>query len=262
MIKPMRCKNCGWPNKPNEIACVKCGSPLEVESAMSDYGNDSRYSNDGDGLKKTVMESEAFGSQLDNMPYGPVLVEPTQTIREITCPKCGYPMREDVSKCPNCNFQVGENNDAIPSNVRTNGYSRRPTRMTDTADVESEQEPRIIPKVGKLRGTINPYMMEVPQDPTFVLKPLQRMNERKPAEPVEIELENGAVVLTRDNTEQGNLSITSKEQAVVCHSDGHWYIENCSEQKTTFVLASHKIEIQDGDIILLGNRMFEFKEQK
>lgn len=88
------------------------------------------------------------------------------------------------------------------------------------------------------------------------------MNERKAVEPVELDLEDGEVVLTRDNTEPGNPSITSKAQALVSHSDGHWYIENRSEQNTTFVLARNKIELHDGDIILLGNRMFEFTEQK
>ena len=88
------------------------------------------------------------------------------------------------------------------------------------------------------------------------------MNERKAVEPVELDLEDGEVVLTRDNTEPGNPSITSKAQALVSHSEGHWYIENRSEQNTTVVLARNKIELHDGDIILLGNRMFEFTEQK
>ncbi len=27
----MRCKNCGWPNKPNERVCVKCHAPLSAD---------------------------------------------------------------------------------------------------------------------------------------------------------------------------------------------------------------------------------------
>ena len=101
--------------------------------------------------------------------------------------------------------------------------------------------------------------MNYQQDPVFVLQPLKRMNERKTVEAVE--LEGSEVILTRDNTEPGNLSITTQEQAVVSHANGHWYIEDLSEQKTTFVQASQKIELHDGDIILLGNRLFEFKTQ-
>lgn len=25
----MRCKNCGWPNKPDATTCSKCATPLE-----------------------------------------------------------------------------------------------------------------------------------------------------------------------------------------------------------------------------------------
>ena len=103
-------------------------------------------------------------------------------------------------------------------------------------------------------------MMDYQQEPAFVLQPVQRMNERKPVEAVE--LEGSEVILSRENTEPDNPSITSQEQAVVTHSEGKWFIEDRSEQKTTFVQATKKIELHDGDIILLGNRLFEFKEQK
>ena len=76
-----------------------------------------------------------------------------------------------------------------------------------------------------------------------------------------MDFEGSEVILTRDNTEPGNQSITSHEQAIITYVEGHWYIEDRSEQKTTFVQAAKKIELHDGDIILLGNRLFEFKEQ-
>ncbi len=76
----------------------------------------------------------------------------------------------------------------------------------------------------------------------------------------EIEYEGSEVSLNRDNTETSNASITSKVQAVVSNDNGTWYIEDRSEQHTTFVLASRRIELHDGDMILLGNRLFEFHE--
>ncbi len=265
----MRCKNCGWPNKPNETVCTKCGSPLENESQPFDFDNgyspaQPHLSSDGDGLKKTVMESNVFDG---NVTPNPRLNE-TLSEEEATCPKCGYPMRTDAAKCPNCNYSVrGSEHDTRSLNsTQRGGYQRRPTRMS-TPDEETEQRDVVSPaptrKVqgggGKFRGTINPYMMSFNQEPVFVLKPIQRMNERKPVESVE--LEGSEVVLTRDNTEPGNPTITSEAQAVVTHRDGHWYIENSSAQKTTFVLANNPIELKSGDIILLGNRMFEFQEQ-
>ncbi len=111
-------------------------------------------------------------------------------------------------------------------------------------------------KPRNFRGTINPYMMNVETDPTFLLKPIKRMDERHDFN--EQEYEGKEVVLNRDNTDPGNPSITSREQAVITNVDGRWYIEDKSDQKTTFVRAGEKIELHDGDIILLGNRMFEF----
>jgi pSer/pThr/pTyr-binding forkhead associated (FHA) protein len=87
---------------------------------------------------------------------------------------------------------------------------------------------------------------------------LKKVNERHDFE--EQEYEGSEVVLKRDNTDANNPSITSRQQAVITHKDGVWYIEDKSEQKTTFVQASRKVELHDGDLILLGNRLFEFHE--
>lgn len=254
----MRCKNCGWPNKPNETTCVKCGSPLEIGEGPLD--GDVTYRpqpiNDVDGLKKTVLENQVFGPSVEKT------VQETSTVSESVCPKCGYPMRSDSVKCPNCNYDVSPSVAPQQSEVPNEGggYQRRPTRMA----VVSEIEEPVLKKTRKatesgFSGTINPYMMNYQEEPAFILEPIQRMNERKPVDPVEFE--GSEVTLTRDNTETGNPTISSKEQAVVTHVDGHWYIEDSSDQKTTFVQANHKIELHDGDIILLGNRLFKFTEQ-
>lgn len=111
---------------------------------------------------------------------------------------------------------------------------------------------------GVYRGTVNPYMMNMDLEPSFMLKPVKRTNERHELE--EIEFEGKSVSLNRSNIEENNVSITSREQAVITNVDGHWYIEDKSDQKTTFVQAGKRVEISDGDLILLGNRLFEFHE--
>ena len=173
-------------------------------------------------------------------------------------------MRSDATKCPNCNYSIAS---SAPHPANDNpgsggGYQRRPTRMAASPE---EEEP-VLKKTrkateggGKFNGTINPYMQNYMEEPAFILEPIQRMNERKPVEPAEFEGNN--VTLSRENTEPGNPTISSKEQAVITHNEGHWFIEDLSDQKTTFVQASQKIELHDGDIILLGNRLFKFTEQ-
>ena len=264
-LKIMRCKNCGWPNKPNETVCSKCGSPLESEPLSVDYeaAGAPLPVRDGGGLKKTLPESAVFGG----IPHDDVQESPSNTVKETVCPKCGYPLRPDTVKCPNCSYVISGSQQPQREPVQNQGaspaYQRHPTRMVDE-DSPAAKTPVSTRKVssgrGPLGGTINPYMMDYQQEPAFVLQPVQRMNERKPVEAVE--LEGSEVILSRENTEPDNPSITSQEQAVVTHSEGKWFIEDRSEQKTTFVQATKKIELHDGDIILLGNRLFEFKEQK
>lgn len=249
----MRCKNCGWPNKPNETTCVKCGSPLVSDDDNMDFVGGDDMSQSYRPLNKTVLEDDVFGaeeSKRNQQNFNQTRVENADSLTQ--CPKCGYPLRANVDKCPNCKFQIGSVNQLNQDNSHfykeaagERDEYHRPTRMATNNGAKEN-----------FRGTINPYMMNMEVEPSFVLKPIKRMEERHDFE--ELEYEGKQVILNRDNTETNNPSITSRQQAVVTNSDGHWYIEDKSEQKTTFVQASQKIELHDGDIILLGNRLFEF----
>lgn len=245
----MRCKNCGWPNKPNQANCVKCGTPLTLEdnTDISD-GVNSSTGIKGE-LNETIWENEEFPHQGVAQNRKPVDGGIAETESENKpCPKCGYPLRPSVEKCPNCNFQA--------SGVSRSSYA---------SDTEPKKKANLVRQPTRMnggnkgyRGTINPYMMNLETEPSFVLKPVKRMNERHELD--ELEFEGKSVSLSRDNTESNNASITSREQAVVTNQDGHWFIEDKSEQKTTFVQAAQRIELHEGDLVLLGNRLFEFHE--
>ena len=250
----MRCKNCGWPNKPSVTKCIKCDAPLSSADEDLNFIDSDNMSQSAQSLNKTVLEEEIFGGSHQNTPDKSSSrqsnVENNDALSQ--CPKCGYPLRPGVEKCPNCKFQLNSNShiDKTParshiSSPSTEDTYRRPTRMSSDSGSK-----------GAFRGTINPYMMNMDVEPTFILKPIKRIDERHTFN--EQEYEGKEVILNRDNTEQNNSSITSKQQAVITNVDGHWYIEDKSEQKTTFVQAAQKIELHDGDIILLGDRLFEF----
>lgn len=241
----MRCKNCGWPNKPNQTNCVKCGTPLTLED-NADMSDGANPSNDKGGeLNETIREDETFPPILKwpDDHYGGLMTES----EEKPCPKCGYPLRPGARKCPHCKYQIGDSSQSSRASDAEPG--KRPIHRQPTV-LNSQNKP--------IGGTINPYMMNLEADPSFILKPIKRMNERHELD--ELEFEGKSVSLNRDNTESNNASITSKEQAIVTNQDGHWFIEDKSEQKTTFVQAAQRIELHDGDLILLGNRLFEFHE--
>lgn len=92
----MRCKNCGWPNKPNERVCVKCHAPLSADddSIEREVGG-----SEGDAsLSKTVCEEDVFGQSM-NEPY-PSGNNQAETSEEKTKPvsevwlSCTYRNRE------------------------------------------------------------------------------------------------------------------------------------------------------------------------
>lgn len=179
-------------------------------------------------INATVREQEVFGC--DNK-------------EENVCPKCGYPIRGNSHNCPNCNYEFAYN--CSENHV---SEKRRQTRMENPMQDKD------------VKGTINPYMQSAAPEPGFVLSPIKRINEKKDF--VDLEYEGREVILTRDNTEADNSSITSHEQALLSYNNGKWSIEDKSEQGTTFVRASRKIELNNGDVILLGNRLFEFRQSE
>lgn len=103
-------------------------------------------------------------------------------------------------------------------------------------------------------GTIDPYRQV--KGHSCSLKILPRENETKD---ITIELGGDQVILNRDNLEPGNNTITGKQQAMIEYIDGDWYITNKSTQETTFLLIKGSLKLNDGDIIVMGDRKFCFK---
>ena len=91
---------------------------------------------------------------------------------------------------------------------------------------------------------------------SFTIKPLPYLNEQVQYQPITFSGNN--VILNRQNTDPNNNTITSKEQAVIIHKKDGWYIDNRSAGKTTYIQVTHETKLKPGDIIVMGNRAFEF----
>lgn len=149
------------------------------------------------------------------------------------CPKCGRPIIPGAGSCNYCGHVLG--NQAAPPPV---------------AEVKIEQEQQFRKKGLEPKGTIDPYQKG------FVLKPIPTdYEEELPS--VKLKADSDTVELGRDILESANNTISAL-QATMINRNGKWYIKNESSKNSTFVFAADYMEIQDGDVIMMGNRKFIF----
>ena len=261
----MRCKNCGWENSDDAQTCVKCNSPLAGGARPSNnYSAPAAGGGAVSNLHSTVREGMSMdwnNSQppsTGNNASSPSPSNIGQTVNEMgmhKCPKCGYPVVESMNVCPMCGTLLG------------NPVSEPSVATCPSCGQHVPAGSQFCPHCGTTlsmkkksatMGTVNPWSK--PQDATFfTLKPIAWDGEGKEYTPTTHS--GDTIVLNRSNTDPNNNSITSKEQAVLSCEDGHWYLENRSEQKTTLLRVDRKVELHTGDVIVLGNRMFEFKAE-
>lgn len=136
----------------------------------------------------------------------------------IQCNNCGYPVIMGMHTCPNCLAEMPEDVIAPPPAV-----------------VEEYDEDEI---------------------PICALRPISQHGESYM--PEEVYDEGAEVMLARHNTVPHDQTIDDEEQACLFFSDGHWFIEDRSCDNSTYVHAGAGIKLEPGDIIKMGDRLFEF----
>ncbi len=239
----MRCKNCGWENPTGQTKCEKCN--VVLKEASSAHNPTTRVA---DRMRSTVSESAIFNDK----PY---------CIAPKTCPKCGYPVSDTSTSCPNCNHELQPVQTAIQSiTCKSCG-----AEISSTAKFCSSCGAPLNKESAQPRKIKRSYMGTVMDGPivgpasvnTFcTLKPIAWQGEEVNYNP--ITYSGDTIILNRANTDANNHSITSREQAILTCEDGEWYIENKSNLRTTFLRVNGKVKLTKGDIIVLGNREFEF----
>ena len=148
------------------------------------------------------------------------------------CPQCGYPIRKNETSCPQCDYS-----------------------FVDIKFTERESAYKDVPK--DIKKTVSPW--EVSSMPSCTLTMIPA-NEKETINSPVVSLTGETIILNRDNTERNNQTITSKEQAELTFENDKWYIcDKSSMQSTYMYVGTEKRELKPGDIIMLGNRRFEFK---
>ena len=141
----------------------------------------------------------------------------------IQCNNCGYPVINGMHTCPNCLAKMPDKT-AIPLSVEEEVYEYNENEIS-----------------------------------FCTLRPIALLGEREM--PEEVYDEGAEVFLSRRNTVPHDQSIDDEEQACFFFSDGHWFIEDRSRDNSTYVHAGSGIKLEPGDIIKMGDRLFEFNIQ-
>ena len=151
-----------------------------------------------------------------------------------SCSKCEYPLRDGMHHCPNCGEDLNhEKQSAAPA----------------------KEVHKVAPKHD---ATVNPWT-NPNAGKTFKLEPVAWEGEK--GTPAIRSYIGETVELNRDNTDPTNNTITSKVQAEITCENGVWSLEDKSSQGTTFIQAKRRIMLEDGDVVMLGNRKFIFKTE-
>lgn len=138
-----------------------------------------------------------------------------------TCPSCGYPARSGESICPNCNQALKP---AVAVTKTDNSKTVR--RVVPTPQTRYRLVALSIDAESELRS---------------------------------IPLSGEQILLNRELLDAGNNSISRTGHASLTYQAGEWWLENMSSLKSTFIQVNEPVRIKEGDVILIGDRLFRFK---
>lgn len=231
----MRCGNCGFQNPDSAVRCEKCNAPLS--GSIAGDSPRQRQAEPEQNMRCTKREIDSNVSVSSN----------AQGNGGGVCHVCGFELSGIEKVCPMCGATV-------KSNVPRDNEPRR-----DEGTGERKEDKKYDKPLGKM--TVSPWdvLYKQSKEGVFYLEPIPLESERKTLDTaVFVEKD---VVLSRENTESGNLTISSDHQAEIRCINDQFYILDTSSMGTTFVQAKKPMPIDDGDVILLGSRRFVFKKK-
>lgn len=278
----MRCLNCGYPNPDGAMVCAKCGKPFVVNTP-----------NPQPAFTQAVQPYEPQPRPTVVCPGGQMPQPLRQTVvnvqgQNFSCPACGYPVVGNSGTCPNCGTpilpaqpvqqvplaqpvqQVPVSPQAsVPASVAPQpsapqhaAFDPNMTITCDKCGCEMSLNNKFCPNCGERvhLATIGPNAFRKKSGPKCSLTIIPEEGEG--IEATKNEYEGNSIILNRNNTETTNRTITSREQAELICKDGKWYILNKSEYGSTYIVAKRELELQPGDIVVLGDRCFKFDAEE
>ena len=234
----LRCNNCGWSNESTDVRCAKCNVVLK--------GSMVGQSSDSASKEKSKSADEEYypATERGKKPDSPYLDE----YNTKNCPHCTYPNTYETKVCIKCNKSLtGDGEETSKADVHKKMQEGKAIRVVEGEGATGKSQPS--------EKTIDPYRQK-----KEIKCYIELLGEKE--EDMElIECIGTKVALNRDALDPENLTITSKTQAVITYKNDEFYIEDKSEKQTTFVQVKNQHKLEDGDIILMGNRKFRFNKK-
>lgn len=251
--------DCGYPLLPGTQVCPKCHRPVSVTGGAPQNGGNSPKMTETD---QRPSQQSGPGPKATERFVSPAHdnAAPKQTERFAS------PAQDDTAP---------KRTERIASPAQDDAEPRRTERFEspEQFDTSAKKTQRFVApeyqgsSVNKQTVNIRQIPTPEPREtepvviPACSLTPIAREGEASPI-PGKREYEGSEVILNRQNTDPDNLTITSQKQAALIFEDGKWYIEDRSAFKTTYIRVARRVELQDGDILAMGNREFKFFSNK
>lgn len=253
------CKNCKATNPADALKCHQCNAPLTGSMVMDPNAKslgasqvmckNCKTTNSADALKCVACNAPLDGSMVikDDKPAAVKIDKSTTAIHQAdtnkmpnACPACGYPNQPFASTCVKCDTPLD---------------GKKHTEVK-TAPVTAPESKSTLKKSGKSMDlTINPWAEQPAKPATCSLTPL-KSDFSADKSPILLSSEKNK--LNRENLDPGNQTITSAGQASINFNNGSWMIEDTSVMQTTFIKVNGATELKNGDILLMGNKLFKF----
>lgn len=244
-----RCNNCGWGENPDtNTRCEKCNGLLDGNTAVDNYsgGCGNTMGDNAVNLKRTVIEANASyaNGSTNQQSHRKTNYRDITEVEPGTCPECGYPMRKGGRTCPQCHTVIEgyASEEVQPRAVAPRQQEARVQPVRVQGSSSNEFKKTIAPGRHK-RNKINLTAINAYDENDFVPLALTFSDEQN--------------LLKRDNVEADNPTISRSEHAMLSLENGKWFLENRSSGLATSLVLTQKHELQPGDIVIIGDRVFE-----
>lgn len=152
-----------------------------------------------------------------------------------TCPNCGYPLRCGSAECPEC------------------GWRPDPSRMEDASSCGAHDDNSCEANDGSAVSE-EEVQCGTDMEAGFVLEECD--GNGVAVRPVRFK--GTEVMVGRADLDGSDLNI-SRKHAEFRFENGKWYVSDKSTYHRTYIVVESGRELKDGDLIMMGDKLFRFK---